>query len=474
MAASEAGFDGPSARGIFGDAFRAAQGDRGATTQVIDVSQQALCLNQFHISGISRIRRGFLATLLERLFEAKTVEQAVLESREAAGKLQALGIAKHVVVELDRAEEGREGVDVHFRCEDGSRYVIKTGVDVGDNEGTASVAGRLNNIWGGGESLEAIYSRGSKTQAAFQGTLLVPVDADPQKHVELRATQVALDARPYSAHDDVRRAVSSAFRAVDAAGRSHGLRYLAEWRELCNLGSAASPTLRADAGHTLKSSVEYTFVFDDRDSATVPTSGSIVRATAEVAGLLGGDVRFAKARAEMQTNQRLGKSEWIVSTGAQGGLLWSFDGPRGRSPLADRFFLGGQTTVRGFEHRGIGPHDHNDSVGGDVFYAAGVSLLTPLPYVRTTALKGHLWANAGQLGLLDDRGLLREPKNGPGGGPPGEIRRFFMRPSVAVGFGLVYRHSIVRAELSCCLPLVAATSDRPKAGLQFGLGVQFL
>ncbi|KAJ2797288.1 hypothetical protein H4R20_005237 [Coemansia guatemalensis] len=458
MATDNASFARPSALEILNEARQSHR----QHSEAIDISKQKTQVKRFSITGVSRIRSGFLRTLLAPMFEAQTVEQAVAEGREAAGKLQALGIARRVEIEFDSAADAQSGMDVRFRCEDGSRYALRTGVDVGDNEGTANVTGRLVNIWGGGESLEAHYARGSKTQAAFQGILLAPIGADPQTMAELSAHQITMDNRPYSAHDEVRRTLSSAFRA---AGGTHEVRLLASWREICGLGASASPSLRAAAGHTLKTSILHTIVHDDRDSQTVPTSGSLLRMTSELAGLLG-DVRFAKTQAELQTNQRLGTSEYIVSTNVQGGLLWS---PGGSSPLADRFFLGGQTSVRGFEHRGIGPRDHNDSLGGDIYYAAGLSLLTPLPYIRSTALKGHLWANAGQLALLDSRGLLR-----PECTPTAELKRFLTRPSVAVGLGLVYRHSMVRVELSCCIPLVAATTDRPKPGLQFGLGVQFL
>ncbi|KAJ2851027.1 hypothetical protein IWW36_001454 [Coemansia brasiliensis] len=471
MATSDARFDVPSARKVFGEAINTSvRHDRPAQAgpqRTVDIGKHNTGINRFSISGVSRIRRGFLGTLLEPVFAAQTVAQVAIESREAAGKLKALGIAKDVQVLLDRPEDdNQEGIDVHFNCQDGSRYVIKTGVNVGDDEGTANVTGRLNNIFGGGESFEANYARGNKTQAAFQGILSMPVDADPQKQLEMSASQATLDNRPYSSHDEVRRTLSTAYRASHFGGLSHELRYSASWREICNVGYRASPSLRSEAGHSLKSSMLYTVAYDDRDSHTVPTCGSLVKATAEIAGLLG-DVRFAKVQAELQSNQQITNSEFVLSTGLQGGILWS----QGRSSMSDRFSLGGLTSVRGFEHRGIGPRDGNDSIGGDVFYAAGISLLTPLPYIRTSALKGHVWANAGQLALLDDRGLLRDRG---GSSAADEIYRFFMRPSAAVGVGLVYRHSMVRVELSCCLPMLATTTDRPKSGLQFGLGVQFL
>ncbi|KAJ2232976.1 hypothetical protein IWW45_004550 [Coemansia sp. RSA 485] len=434
-------------------------------TATIDISKQGAHINRFSISGVSRIRSGFLSDLLQPVFDSKTIKEVVDETREAAGKLRALGIAKAVVVEMDKSNEKEDALDVHFHCKDGSRYIIKTGVDVGDSEGMASVTGRINNIWGGGESFEANYSRGSKTQAAFQGTLSAPLDADPRKRLEATANQAILANRPYSSHDELRRALGMAYRQ-ETLGGMHELSYSLSWRDICNLGAHASPSMRLEAGHSLKSSIGYTFSCDNRDSATVPSSGSYARVGSEFAGI-GGDVQFGKAHFELQSNQSLGRG-YVLSTSMHGGLLWG-----AKTSIADRFFLGGNTSVRGFEHRGIGPRDGEDSIGGDVFYAAGISLLTPLPYVKTDALKGHLWANAGQCALLDSRGLGKIAAR-PSGGINSEVLRFLTSPSASVGVGLVYRHSLVRVELSCCLPIVATTADRPKPGMNFGLGFQFL
>ncbi|KAJ1643867.1 hypothetical protein J3B02_003535 [Coemansia erecta] len=465
-----------STRGIFSEALaptppqpaRIQQHPRNSSQQqkravTIDISKQGAHINRFSISGVSRIRSGFLSDLLEPVFQSRTIKEAVDETREAAGKLRALGIAKAVLVEMDRSGEKEGALDVHFHCQDGSRYMVKTGVDVGDSEGMASVTGRVSNIWGGGESFEANYSRGSKTQAAFQGTLSAPLDADPRKRLEATANQAILANRPYSSHDELRRTLNIAYKQ-DTFGGMHELCYSLSWRDICNLGLHASPSLRRDAGHSLKSSIAYTFSSDSRDSATVPTCGSYARVGTELAGI-GGDVQFAKSNFELQSNQDLGRG-YVLSSSLHGGLLWG-----ARTSIADRFFLGGNTSVRGFEHRGIGPRDGEDSLGGDVFYAVGLSLLTPLPYVKTDALKGHLWANSGQCALLDSRGL---GKAGASQGMTSEMFRFLTSPSASVGLGLVYRHSLVRVELSCCLPVVATTTDRPKPGMHFGLGFQFL
>lgn len=53
----------------------------------------------------------------------------------------------------------------------------------------------------------------------------------------------------------------------------------------------------------------------------------------------------------------------------------------------------------------------------------------------------------------------------------GSLRR---SPSVAVGLGLIYRHSIARLEANFCLPLTIAAGDQYMKGLQIGVGLSFL
>jgi outer membrane protein insertion porin family len=48
------------------------------------------------------------------------------------------------------------------------------------------------------------------------------------------------------------------------------------------------------------------------------------------------------------------------------------------------------------------------------------------------------------------------------------------QPVVSAGLGLVYRHSIVRAELNVGVPVAASSTDGYKKGMQFGIGLSFL
>lgn len=73
--------------------------------------------------------------------------------------------------------------------------------------------------------------------------------------------------------------------------------------------------------------------------------------------------------------------------------------------IADRCYIGGPLSVRGFEMRGIGPHSDADSLGSNAFWAAGLNLFTPLPFRPGQGgfgelFRTHLFVNAGNVGDL--------------------------------------------------------------------------
>lgn len=69
--------------------------------------------------------------------------------------------------------------------------------------------------------------------------------------------------------------------------------------------------------------------------------------------------------------------------------------------IADKFFLGGPLNLRGFEIRGCGPKFESDSIGGDLFWATGLHIYTPLPFSSTkpkslgSSFRLHGFLNAG-------------------------------------------------------------------------------
>ncbi|KAJ1890957.1 hypothetical protein LPJ81_005836, partial [Coemansia sp. IMI 209127] len=174
-----------SARGILRSAAQQQQ-------QTIDPDAIEARATRVSVSGVSRIREGVVNTLAHRILLARTVSDVAMEAREAAGRLQALGMAKAAYVVLDHTGDGANGarlIDVALECVDGPRYSVRTEAGVNDAEGTAGVTARLINIFGGGEAADFHYTRGSRTRAALQAGISLPVAADPLRSVSFAAAQ---------------------------------------------------------------------------------------------------------------------------------------------------------------------------------------------------------------------------------------------------------------------------------------------
>lgn len=110
-----------------------------------------------------------------------------------------------------------------------------------------------------------------------------------------------------------------------------------------------------------------------------------------------------------------------MSFSTRAGVLWSLLRP---TYFSDRFQLGGSTNVRMFRNNSMGPRDggeiHSpfspvsfrnllvriaDSLGGELYWAAGLSLISDFPKKPHWPVKTHLFLNAGRLDNID-RGEL--------------------------------------------------------------------
>jgi outer membrane protein insertion porin family len=172
------------------------------------------------------------------------------------------------------------------------------------------------------------------------------------------------------------------------------------WRELSSLNRMTTFPVREQAGHSLKSAIRHIINFDNRDSPIFPNRGTLFRMTNEFAGI-GGDVGFRKHEMQYQVNVPV-FSDVVLQASLHGGLLKRFNGEKPIN-ICDRFFLGGPHSVRGFEHRGIGPHSDNQSLGAQAYWAGGLHLFTPLPFRPGRGgivddLRTHFFVNAGNIG----------------------------------------------------------------------------
>jgi outer membrane protein insertion porin family len=108
------------------------------------------------------------------------------------------------------------------------------------------------------------------------------------------------------------------------------------------------------------------------------------------------------------------------------------------------------------------------SLGGDLFWVAGASLITHIPRKPHWPVKAHAFLNAGQLEPL------HRHEGGVGSSLRSSISAALSQPSVSTGVGLIYHYDSVRVELNFGVPLAARASDGTRKGVQVGIGFEFL
>ena len=143
----------------------------------------------------------------------------------------------------------------------------------------------------------------------------------------------------------------------------------------------------ADGETDVVSKIGLSLLRDTRNSLIFTRSGNRTSLSSELAGI-GGDVNYLKL--EARTAHFIPTFDKYDQTLSILGRIGTAS-PYGNSddvPFYDRFYLGGPDSLRGFEHRGVGPRDLDDqeeAVGGNsygmVSFEYGFRLAEPLGLV---------------------------------------------------------------------------------------------
>lgn len=166
----------------------------------------------------------------------------------------------------------------------------------------------------------------------------------------------------------------------------------------------------------LLSSVALSGIFDNRNSVIDPTSGITARLTVEYAGTpLGSDLDFLRWNA-FASHVIEGPFEIRLVTAARVGAIQRLLDTE-VIPIQERFFNGGEYTVRSFPEDEAGPVIDGEPIGGEAMTVYNVELRVPLGFLEGL-----------QAALFFDAGTMTERVEDFGGG------RYFL----GVGAGLRY------------------------------------
>ncbi|KAL9598342.1 MAG: hypothetical protein Q9219_004570 [cf. Caloplaca sp. 3 TL-2023] len=465
---------------------------------LIDTNTTLPCtVSSVRVLGAVNTRDGFLKRIIDPLLSANkdrpyTLAEAIRETQHAVSKLQRHGIFHEPIsITVDRPDRTNPSstptdVDIYLSVKEKDRIAFKAGTEAGNTEGSASANVNLRNIFGGAESLNLNATIGTRTRTAYQGTFEAPILANPDFRGEVGVIASSTQ-KSWASHEEALKGGWTKLRWLGRGGR-HELGYSGIWRQVTGLAEKASPTVRGDAGDSVKSSIAYSVTNDQRDYPLLPQSGYLTKSTLELAGWgpLQGDVAFGKAEVEGQGAIPIpipgtkGSSGVSFTSGFRAGLLYplslGFDSKPQASRVNDRFQLGGPTDVRGFRLGGLGPHDGNDAVGGDLYAAGSANLLLPLPRLGPEKpLRIQAFLTGGRLLALKQTASEKTDAS--------SVRQSVLStitelgngyPSAAAGIGLVYAIPLARFELNFSLPLVIRKGEDARKGLQFGLGITML
>ncbi|KAJ5683186.1 SAM50-like protein [Penicillium macrosclerotiorum] len=468
-------------------------------SELLDQNSTLPCtISSVQVLSAPHTRRSFLENIFKPLLRENkdrpyTLSETLREVSATADKLGRFDLFQQpITVHLDESRRGGKtglrNLDVILNVREKSRVLLKTGTDLGNTEGSAYGNLLWRNVFGGAETLNLNASLGTRTRSAYQAAFETPLFCDPDFRLEIGGIASSTQ-KSWASHEEVLKGGWSKLRWLSSSGHRHELGYNGFWRQLTGLAENASPTVRSDAGDSVKSSIFHSWVNDQRDNAMLPSRGYYAKIFNEVAGWgpLRGDVSFWKSEIEAQGAVPIaipgikGDSGISLTTGFRAGLLVPLGlNPDSRPQLSrinDRFFLGGPTDVRGFRLCGIGPREGTDALGGDLYAAGSANLLFPLPRVGADKpLRMQVFMNGGRLLPLRTSQKV-SPTNS------GEVQDAVIStisdlqtnlPSIAAGVGIVYAHPVARFELNFSLPLVLRKGEEGRKGLQLGIGINFL
>jgi outer membrane protein insertion porin family len=204
------------------------------------------------------------------------------------------------------------------------------------------------------------------------------------------------------------------------------------------------------------SSVGYSLSYDKRDDRIEPTSGFIMRATQDFAGL-GGDARYVRTTGTYVHYFPI-MEEVVFSAGLDAGIIKALGK---RLDINSRFFVGGDS-FRGFEVGGIGPRDtkSDDALGGEIYYVGTAEVIFPLGLPNEFGIKGRLFTQAGSLFDIHEREI------------PGNPIADSSALRVTAGFGISWTSPFGPIRVDLGFPLMKEDEDETEL-FRFNFGTRF-
>jgi outer membrane protein assembly complex protein YaeT len=281
-------------------------------------------------------------------------------------------------------------VPILISLQEGPKHTLNAGLGYNTQTQLNAMIGFNDyNFLGGGRqfSLTGTYS---DVRSALDARLFQPRFLSPKSSLTLEASQQQQTYQTYTGN------ISGFDPHVDYKFSS-SLTGSVGWRlEYLKFNSVNSSTIKAIGGfrrNGILSGPMAGLTFDNTEDPLNPRRGEKVSLVANISDhSLGGDYRYWRVLVEARKYRLIG---WrtVLATRLKVGLSDTL-GKIGDVPLSERFYSGGEGSVRGYGPRRIGPlSESNDPLGGLSLIEGAVELRRPLFW----KLDGALFFDCGQV-----------------------------------------------------------------------------
>ena len=219
--------------------------------------------------------------------------------------------------------------------------------------------------------------------------------------------------------------------------------------------AGASPSIAAQQGEFVVSSVGQTLGYNRLDRRLNPSDGYFYRLSNDLAGL-GGDREWLRTKIEAGQYEPFWDG-WVVSLLGEVGYIAGLGNQDVK--ISDRWFLGGRA-FRGFKVAGVGPRDisNNNALGGNFLYKATTELAFPFGLPKELGIKARVFSVAGSLQDVDEDNVANL-------GDTGSLR-------ASVGIGISWDSPFGPVRLDYARPILSEDFDE-KEFFSFGVGTFF-
>jgi outer membrane protein insertion porin family len=405
---------------------------RVALTIMIDPGRRVY-VRRINIAGNTRSRDEVIRREMRQLEGAYYDSDKIQKSKQ---RLDRLGYFSEVDVETPAVPNTSDQVDVNFKVKEKPTGSIMLGAGLSTTEKVV-LSGSISqqNIFGSGKHLNLLMNTSKTT-----------------RNLGLSFTD------PYYTVDGVSRGFDLYDRRVNGSylGLGHyvtntiggGVRYGVPLTEKDNLGfgvgventriaiDQTSPQRYQDFVNvfgnnntTYPGTVGWTR--DQRDSAVMPTKGTVVRAGFET-GLPGGTLKYYKVTEQVQWYYPLSRTYTLMLNGEVG----SASGVGGKPlPFYKNLYAGGVTSVRGYDSYSLGPRDSLGTIlGGNKRVVGNAEVLFPMPGAGVDrSMRLAVFLDAGQVYGAEEKIQLGDLRYSTGlaftwNSPMGPLRLSYGRP----------------------------------------------